>query len=569
MLYAKLPFKFSTFSLILATTTLGCGGTGQDAGESKNFQQTLQGVAIDGYLARATVFLDYDNNSTRDPWEPFAFTDDQGYYSYNPLTDTDYCAADADAQSALYCLRNRRPVGESVIRVDGGYDVLTGEPFTGQLSRRLDLSDIDRPVDTLVSPLTTLLTNVRTAAERDTIFAALGIEESDLDVDFLNTDGANAVDGTLLNATLKVHKTVNVLANLLETRYSEIGAQSGAANDMSSSIYRHIASQLVNRNLNLDEMLSNADAMSAVMRAAELDAQRIYDQWDMDLPPASQTQAFMEYGRALTQSGQLLQIINQVIPPAEALGDAAEIRGRARLVESLTITALNESAQGSTFAEAVNFLQDPDKNTLTQSLIDNLGHPASDLNRLTARSFSGEDFASADNIRNLVRLPENTQPFSQIAGKQLRVSDMDLGSAPDNLKDSEVEIYFHNSSTSTRGTFDACVKYIKEAHIDGTLGDANTRGELVAGYWSLLDAERNQGNSYSLLLNIEFLGATYQAILKPAGTVSVNNVTMQVIRFDHAGKLRAWHSAAGLQPLSSLPGSDADCEQRLPSRVGI
>lgn len=564
---SKFPFQPSAFYLAVAATAFGCGGTGQDTGESKNFAQTLHGVAVDGYLARATVYLDYDNNSTRDPWEPFAFTDDSGYYSYNPLTDTDYCATGADAQSALYCLRNTRPVAESVLRVDGGYDVLTGEPFFGQLSRRIDLSDTDHPVNALVSPLTTLLTNVRTTADREKILTALGIDEADIDVDFMNTDGANTVDATLLNATLKVHKAVSVLANLLETRYSEIGSQAGAANDMSSSIYRHLASQMVSRELNLDDMLTDTQAMSAVMRAAELDAQGIYDQWDMELPSGSQ--AFMDYGRALDQSAKLAQIIDQVIPPTQTFASVDNVRGSARLVESLMVKALNESSQGNTFASAMTFLQNISNNSLTQSLIDNLGHPASDLNRLTQHSFSGNDFASADAIRNLVRLPENTQPFTQIAGKQLRVSDMDLGSAPDNLKDSEVELYFHDSGNATRGTFDACVKYIKEAHSDGTLGDANTRGELVNGYWSLLDADRNNGDSYSLLLNIEFLGATYQAILKPAGTVSLNDITMQVIRFDHAGKLRAWHSVAGLKTISSLPGSDADCEQRLPSRVGL
>ena len=565
----KLTFKSFALYLAIATAGFGCGGTGQDTGKSKNFSQTLQGLVVDGYLARATVFLDYDNNSTRDPWEPFAFTDDNGYYSYNPLTDTDYCAADADAQSTLYCLRNTRQTAEAVLRVDGGYDVLTGEPFMGQLSRRVDLSDTHRPTHTLISPLTSLLTTARAPAGHDAILAALGIDETDIDVDFMNTDGAYTVDGALLNAAMKVHKAVSVLANLLEARYSEIGSQAGAANDMSSSIYRHLASQIVSSGHDLNGMLSDTQTMSAVMRAAELDARKIYDQWDMELPQGTQAQVFMDYGRALQHSAQLIQVIDQVIPSAQTFASEEEIRGGARLVEALTIKALSESEQGNTFASAMTFLQDDANRSLVQSLTENLGHPASDLNQLTRHSFSGIDFISSDAIRNLVRLPENTQPFAQIAGKQLRVSDMDLGSAPDNLKDSEVELYFHHSENATRGTFDACVKYIKEAHINGSLGAANTRGELVKGYWSLLDGDRNNGNSYSLLLNIEFLGATYQAILKPAGTVSINKVTMQVIRFDHAGKLRAWYSAEGLQTTSTLPVSNEDCAQRLPSRVGI
>jgi len=555
-------FKPTALYLAVALALAGCGGTGQDTGESQNHSQTIQGVAIDGYVARATVFLDYDNNGTRDPWEPFAFTDDSGYFSYNPLTNTDYCSASVDPQLSLYCLRTTRVLKETVLRVDGGYDVLTGEPFMGQLSRRLDLSS-GSPVNALVSPLTTLLTDLRNPTDRTALMTLLGIKDADLEVDFL----AGTIETSLLNATLKAHKIVSLFAGLLEDHYSEIGSQAGAANDMSAAIYRHLARQMVERQLSLDEILEDAQAVTDILEAAELDAQRIYDQWDMLLPPPVQT---TDYNRVQEQGAQLAQTVNELIPGDLVANSPEDIQGRARLVEALTLKALKGGAERSSFDNAINFIRNTDNQDLLSALIEHLGHPTADLTRLLQHSFTGQDLASAEAIGNLIRLPQDAEPFQQIGGRQLRVSDMDLGFAPNHLNDSEVEIYFHAANNhSDRGTFDACVKYIKDASTDGKLGDANTRGKLVKGYWSLLDANRNGGASYSLLLNIEFLGAVYQAILKPAGMVTVQNATMQVIRFDHAGELRAWHSATGLQDTTSLPQTDADCVQRLPSRIGI
>lgn len=565
----KKIFKRSSIYLAFLLTAFGCGGTGQDVGQRQDTQQTVGGLAIDGYLARATVFLDYDNNSTRDPWEPFAFTDDDGFYSYNPITDTDYCAADIDAQSALYCLRNKRQITDVVIRIDGGYDVLTGEPFLGQLSRRVELTGAGQQSSVLVSPLTTLFTNIHSSDARTSVLTALGIDETDLDVDFMNIDGADAVDSTLLNATLKVHKTVSLLANQLQSRYQEIGSQTGAANDLTASVYRHLAAELGNRNTSLDELLGDTQAMTDILQAVEADAQKIYDQWDVALTTEIGNQVLMDYSRTLGQANNIVQIINQLIPPGQTLTAPDGAKGRARLVETMVTKALRESSGGSTFGNAVNFIREPANQALLNALIDGLGADSFDLDNLANHSFSGNDFTTVDDIRDLVQLPINTQAFHNLAGKQLRVADMDLGSAPNHLKDSEVELYFHGTTDATRGSFEACIKYIKDAHSDGTLGDANTRGELVKGYWSLLNANQNDGSSYSLLLNIQFLGTTYQAILKPAGTANINNVTMQTIRFDHAGKLRAWHSIAGLQPAGAIPASDADCEQRLPSRVGI
>ena len=130
--------KKTLLSLCLSAALLSaCGGTGQDDGSPSSFTQEFSGAVLDGYLARATVFLDSNNNGTRDAWEAFAFTDNNGYYSFNPDSGIDYCADSATAQQQQYCLVSRTGHTNVVVRVDGGYDVLTGEPFLGQLTRCL------------------------------------------------------------------------------------------------------------------------------------------------------------------------------------------------------------------------------------------------------------------------------------------------------------------------------------------------------------------------------------------------------------------------------------------------
>lgn len=557
--------KAAALCLAAAVTLQGCGGSGQDKGRaSANNNQSFRGVVIDGYLARAMVFLDYDNNSTLDPWEPFAFTDDAGYYSFNPITNTDYCATDAPAELQIYCLKSKRSLTEAVIRVDGGYDVSTGEPFHGQLSRRISISSSGAVNNVVISPLTTLLTNVSSAEQKSAILSALGITEADLDVDYFNSDSASGLNHALLNAALKLHKTISVMNHFIGLHYEEIGNHSGTANDLTSSIYRHIANELLTQQISFNTLVASAESLENILRRTEADARNIYDQWDMDLPYID-----INYAAVIEKSRALNEIIDQLVPADGTDVDQDNINGVAKLVETLVIKAMRAPYDSDDFNNAISFLQSSDNASLVRDLIDALISDRSDLDGLANRDFAGDEFHSSDSIREIAQLPSGTQAFSQIGGQQLRVSDMDLGFAPNNLNDSEVEFYFHGDSETTSGRFNACVKYIEDASSDGKLGDANTRGELVSGYWSLLGAQQNAGESYSLLLTIQFLGSTYQAILKPAGFAKFDDAEMQAIRFDYAGDLNTWYSANGFEPQGQLPTSNTDCAERLPSRIGI
>ncbi len=552
-----------------ATIIAACGGTGQDNGSVSSLEQNYTGLVIDGYLARATVFLDTNNDGTRNPWEPFAFTDNQGYFSYNPITGTDYCASDATAEQAQYCLVSNVEYSNVVLRVDSGYDVLTGEPFTGQMSRRVN-PELDSGLsDSIVSPISSLLTNISDTSDQNTVLSTLGLESTDLDVDYLNADGSGSVDSGILNAALKVHKVVAVLSDRITDTYTEIGDEMGTPNDASSAVYPQLAQQLLTSGTTFDLTVANTTTIATVLDNAEEAMRDIYTENEFTLPADMGSPDFPnDFSRVINVAGDIVDVVNTIVDAEDTTVGRDDALGQARALESVVIKVLNETTTDSTIENAVNFFTNESNGTLVDALLQSLEDDTSDIVSLANNDFSGTDFDSVDEIVSSASLPESAEPFSEIPGMQIRVSDLDLGTSND-LDDSEIELYFGGSQGDVEGTFSACVKHIDGASADGTLGDGNTRGELVEGFWSLLGATSENTESYSLLLTITFLGATYQAIMKPAGLDTIGDVQYQRIRFDNLDEINIWHSELGLVEMVSIPETNEACQERLPSRVGL
>ena len=563
-------FSKSKLALSLSAAILlsACGGTDQDEGTISTTEQIFGGLAIDGYLARSTVFLDTNNDGTRNAWEPFAFTDNQGYYSFNPITNTNYCSDSATAAQAQYCLRTNTNLTDVVVRIDGGYDIYTGEPFIGQLSRRL-INIPDEGVDgTLVSPISSLLTSVNSETEQQVILSSLNLPIDSIDINYLNTDSNSAINSTLLNASVKIHKVVTVLADRLNDTYSDIGEEIGTPNDATSLVYPELANQLITSSMAFDAVINDRVLISHVLDNAESSLREVYQRKDFDLPIDLGTVDFPNnFERVMTVSSKVVDVVNSAINPNIIL-DQSEALGSLRAVESVVIKALNEINVDSTIDTAALFFMNSDR-SLIDSLLGSLSLDTADVFSLTTNDFSGDDFDSVEDIIKASSLTEDVQPFTQIGGLTLRVSDLDLGYAPNKLDDNEVEFYFEGSAEDTDGSFAACVKYIDDASSNGSLGEGNTRGELVNGYWSLLGASSTNMESYSVLLTITFLGTTYQGIIKPSGEQTINDVNYQKVRFDNDGELNVFHSEEGFINSVSAPVSNAECQERLPSRIGL
>ncbi len=554
----------------------GCGGTGQDDGSPSGFNQQFSGVVIDGYLARSTVFIDSNNNGTRDAWEAWAFTDNDGYYSYNPTTETDYCAAGATAEQAQYCLVSNVEYSNVVIRVDSGYDVITGEPFLGQMSRRVNAQVSEEVNDSVVSPITSLLSNVESEGDRSALLTSLNIAEEDLDVDYLNTDGTGVVDAPLLNTALKIHKVVAVLSDRLTDTYTEIGEDFGTPNDASSAVYPNLAEQIIASGENLDTALANENTLVSALDAAETSLREVYERKEFSLPAdMGDTSNPGAFERVVEVASEFSNVVNTLIDVNDTSFDLNDATAGTRALESLVIKTVNEQSQGDTSIDnVINFfdVQDDDEQgqELVDSLLASLSLESADVDSLSQNDFSGSDFDSAEEVTAASSLGDDVTPFTQVGGLQLKVSDLDFGNRPSDSDDSEVELYFNGEADDVDGSFSACVKFIDGAdETTGTLGEGNTRGELVEGFWSLLGATEGDTQSFSLLITLTFLGTTYQAIMKPAGFETIDNVEYERIRFDNNGELNVWHSEDGFTEAGTIPTTNEACQQRLPTRIDV
>jgi len=545
----------SSMALILSA----CGGSGQDEGSVSTYSQSLSGVAIDGFVARAMVYIDTNNSGSRDPWEDYAFTDNDGYYSSNPKTGIDYCAIDTPEEQQQYCLTVSSPMQDVVIRISGGYDVLSGQPFEGQLSRRI--ADTEQGIDLVVSPFTSLLTDLESDAERSGVIEALGLTESDLDVNYLDTDGDGEINETLLITALKVHKTVAILNDRLTDTYDELGESYGIPNDASYSVYPNLAREILSSGSTFEELTTTPSQIVNVLDASEEDLRDAYELREVNLPADLGDGAF---DRTTEIISQLPDVIDSVFEDGELEWEDAT--GSARVLEAVVIKALEEEGEDSSLDNAIEFLTDEANAENVSALNEALEEDTADVNALAANDFSGSDFDSPEEIIAASQLPSDALPFALLPGTSLKVSDLDFGRAPEQLKDNEVEFYFEGMPGDTEGSFSACVKFIEEGNtLTNSISNISTRGEHIEGFWSLLNGD----NSYNLLLTIELFGSSYSGIIKPSGFAVIDGVEFQLIRADTDGDFRIWHSELGVQETDTVPQNDAECEAALPSRIGL
>ncbi len=567
-----MSFKKSILSSAIIVTLLsGCGGTGQDEGSGgSNIAIDFDGIAIDGQLARAQVYIDTNNNRQVDSWEPRAFTDNDGYFTFNPISETNYCSGAGANED--FCLRSNISLDNVILRIDGGYDRLTGEPFEGSLSTRVNVQNNESVEVQVVSPLTTLFEDV-SGTDRAALEDALGITSADLATNYLadtDNDGEADVDNELLNLALKVHKVVTVLSDRLEDSYTEIGEEGDLPSDASSLVYNALAETVIASELtSIDLILESDTALVSVLNDAEDDIRSLYQAEDFEVPidivePGVNTD---NVARVLDIVTQIPDLVNAVIDPNASVG-FSDATGAARAIEVVTKRALEEGqqSQDTSLDEAITLFTDT-SNTLVEDILESMAQDNVDLGSLISDSFDFGAISTIEGFNANALLPDDAVPFSALPGKQLRLSEdiPDLENRVDGkLEDKEIEIYFTGEENATSGEFTACIKFIEDADSQGNTSDESTRGELVEGKWSLMDA-----TGYSLLMVIEFLGDRYQAIIKPAGEDSENR---KVFRSDYADDIADIPSEAGIVVTpdpSGIPTTDTQCREIFDDRLGI
>ena len=120
-------------SIILGLTACGGGGSGGDDGNN-NVQ--LSGAVVDAHVAYSRIYVDVDNNGQFDSaYEPYAYTDKEGYFSVSKDGQTNYCDLSPKQYEYRYCFKADEAVKNGgIIRVQGGRDLLTTQVYNASMS---------------------------------------------------------------------------------------------------------------------------------------------------------------------------------------------------------------------------------------------------------------------------------------------------------------------------------------------------------------------------------------------------------------------------------------------------
>ena len=182
--------------LVLATIAASLAACGGGGGGSGPFAaaNTLTGVAVDGYLQGAIVFLDINRNGLADAGEPSTTTDLNGRYAL------DYSSVTGSV------------TGLPVV-VTGGVDSDTGFAFAGKLSAPIESvsqAQVVTPMTTLVDAMVSqgLAADVPTAKQK--VANALG-----LTVDQLATDPVTAIANNpgIYTTAVALQRSIQMLAS--------------------------------------------------------------------------------------------------------------------------------------------------------------------------------------------------------------------------------------------------------------------------------------------------------------------------------------------------------------------
>jgi hypothetical protein len=542
------------FKLVMMLSA--CGGTGQGEGQADALSAAnLRGVALDGYLAGAECYLDVNNNYQPDAIEPSATTDSDGYYSYNPLTNSDYCAASASTEDAAHCLRTYATGSQIPVRCQNGYDVVSEEPFQGTLSALVDVTAGAVVEGGVISPLTSLFANADSDAKRAQLLTALGLgSEAEAAVDYLDTKNTY-----LVGLALKIQKIAEVIAQPIKTAHTNLSTDEPSV-DPVGQVYAALTDFIIeNQEANIDEVLTDADKLQTILTSAENKFKTAQTANTGDTFTSSVASDALAQSAA--RAAQVYEVIDDLCDTGNSTLTLAEINGCSRATEVVTQKVLAELDNVTVQTDSsIDVAVTCFTSTGCDAVVDALKNDNFDIG-----SLKNNDFSDATAAATQASLPGDAAVFADMGNKSLLVNDPD-NSISNKQKNARLELYFVAGNSEAKGSLSACVRYIEGAAAaspttanDIGLSSGNTLGSHITGNWEII------GSGYSMLVKLKIAEKSepYRAILKNAGT---NEDNQKIYRFDFDGGLENWMSVDGLVATpSTLPASNAECKTRFNS----
>lgn len=513
---------FAVASLAAAISLAGCSSDNPDSG-SNTSTTSLSGIAVDGYLAGATVYIDFNNNGRKNAGEPTAITDKDGYFT-TAKNGTEYCASDASTLEKIHCLKAGGLETGSVVRTFGGYDIFTGEPFTGSLSARITVGTDGVVASQMVSPLTSMLVDIPDANDQQDILDVFGLSTSDLEADFLDIAG---YDANAVNSAIKLHKIVTILAKAFTDAYDEFGDERSFPETPNAILYKALGENIAANNLLNSTTLGDAfdDAQTSILALYTADE-------DVSFPGNVSSGV---RSTAISDALDIIGLVDDAIPSGTLFADA---KSRVIGVETVVKKILDGDAD-------------------TDDAITEAGNTGSGLYTAIDSALSGGDvdFIALTEVDYSAPTPDyddvavvGGDSFAELANKQLYVNLSDDG------KSGSAFFFFNSEQNATGGELNVCIEYD-----DGKGGEPEfeeTDGVLLKGTWLSLDDSR-------LILN---LAGSLTVSLTDKGTAS-NNLNRYSLSY--GGDTLTWTSSDGLldelqdSEIATQPTNDATCETLL------
>ena len=518
----ELPMNFSkkTFAvtgLALAVSLAGCSSDNPDDGSSIS-KTAISGTAVDGYIAGATIYVDNNNDGHKGTGEPSAITDQNGYFSTSK-NGIDYCADDATALQKLHCLKVAGLETGAVVRTFGGYDLFTGEPFTGSLSARIAVGEDGVVANQMVSPLTSVMVELP-EDDQQAVLNAFGLSASDLEADFLDISGFNS---NTTNSAIKLHKVVALLSEAFTEQYEAFGDESSFPDTPNAIIYKALAASIA------VEGDLNAAAIDAAFLSARAEIEALYEN-DEDLTFPGNTDGTT----ARSNAKSILAVVDLAIPGGMLFADA---KSRVIGVEAI----VKKMADGDNDVTAAIGEVENTSSQLYTDINAALSNSYLDFSALTKADFSTPDYSDVEIVGN--------DSFTDLMNKQLYINVNFSGQR------GEGYFFFNSEAGANGGELNVCLGY--DDGVGGEPKFEETDGVLLTGTWLALDDTK-------LILNL-------------AGSLSLGLLDKGMKNGEHryslnyGGEVRSWTSDNGLLdnlsgqsvPENEQPTDDESCAELL------
>lgn len=544
-MFSKKLLATSVSAVTLAL--VGCGASDQDTGSSGSNVQ-LSGLVVDPYISGATVYVDLNNNGIRDNvLEKKALTDKDGYFSKSKPdasgNQIDYCANEVYER---YCLRTTQLSDDAVLRIEGGYDVATGQPFTGSLVVDLNLNGAPADVGA-ANPLTSLFVSA-TETQQANILTFIGATKEQLTEDFLSGDSFNS---ERFRRAMQVHKAVAMMTSVLDTRYAlEAGKEVNDKKLPATSgkyVYEAVATLLAT---NTSPTASNwAEVLASAETALRSDVTSLTSNGAMS-------------ATSRTAVGNRVAALFDWLKSTTSITSTStqdDLYKNARVADF----AVGQVKREAKAAKSSNSDITSTNNTVITGVLGDTG---------TSGTFNVDNFdkdADLDSLIKATTTPTSVSKFNTDAAlfsdtsgseKTLAAQVLKMNYADsDSSKQGNAYLYFSalSSAVNTQGSVTLCVN---AAGDDSDLKDleAIKTGLYIAGSWSRL-------NDYSVTVSLDLPGVPDQPLIIKRTALGATSNDKDSFQFalDSTGDLETWTGT--LESFTdTAPTTDSACAGELP-----